>query len=107
MNLEEAVWYVAAAYGAVLVLLLVLFAFLARRALRLSRQVQALQEGAAGEPPAAPEHAAGGAGDAGGGPPVDPGGSAAAEAWSAEDKGSPAERPADDGPAGTRSADGR
>jgi flagellar biosynthesis/type III secretory pathway M-ring protein FliF/YscJ len=46
MNLEEAVWYVAAAYAVVLVALLLLFALLARRLVRLTQRVNALREGA-------------------------------------------------------------
>jgi len=44
MNLEEAVWYVAAAYAVVLVALLLLFALLARRLVRLTQRVNALRE---------------------------------------------------------------
>ncbi|GEM_PF-2871917 len=44
MNLEEAVWYVAAAYAVVLVALLLLFAVLARRLVRLTQRVNALRE---------------------------------------------------------------
>lgn len=43
MAIEEAVWYVAAAYAVVLVVLLALFWYLARQTTALARQVSELR----------------------------------------------------------------